>query len=101
MSRQDAPTPDDIEASRQVREERARLAAQHEANDIRWLMGQKRGRRYLWRHLEQAGVFRLSFNTNAMQMAFNEGARNAGNRTLNLIHAVAPEQYHVMVGENA
>jgi len=46
-------------------------------------------------------VFRLSFNTNAMQMAFNEGARNAGNRTLNLIHAVAPEQYHVMVGENA
>ena len=35
--------------------------------------GSKRGRRIVWRFLERAGVYRLSFNTNAMAMAFAEG----------------------------
>ncbi len=79
---------------------RDKLDRETEEGDIRWLMGSKRGRRIVWRLLEQSGVFRLSFNTNAMQMAFAEGNRNFGNRTLALIHSLTPELYPVMVKEN-
>ena len=79
---------------------RDKLDRETEGGDIRWLMGSKRGRRIVWRLLEQSGVFRLSFNTNAMQMAFAEGNRNFGNRTLALIHTLTPELYPVMVKEN-
>lgn len=80
---------------------RERLTREDEADGIKWLMGSKRGRRIIWRLLDQSGVFRLSFNTNAMQMAFAEGNRNFGNRALALIHAHTPELYSVMVKENA
>jgi hypothetical protein len=79
----------------------ARLARDTEESDLKWLMGNKRGRRSVWRLLDQSGVFRLSFNTNAMQMAFAEGNRNFGNRTLAMIHTHCPELYPVMVKENA
>lgn len=64
-------------------------------------MGKARGRRIVWRLLEQAGVFRLSFNPNAMTMAFAEGNRNFGLGTLLKIHALCPELYPVMVTENS
>lgn len=79
---------------------RARLDRETEEADVKWLMSSKRGRRVIWRLLEQSGVFRLSFNTNAMQMAFNEGGRNFGNKTLALIHMHCPELYPTMVKEN-
>jgi hypothetical protein len=78
---------------------RDKLAAENEQADLKWLMGSKRGRRIVWRQLDRAGVFRLSFNTNAMTMAFAEGNRNEGLRTLSQIHALCPELYPVMVKE--
>ena len=78
---------------------RDKLAAENEQADLKWLMGSKRGRRIVWRLLDQAGTFRLSFNTNALQMAFAEGNRNSGNRLLAIIHAQCPELYPVMVKE--
>jgi len=80
---------------------RGRLERESEESDIRWLMGNKRGRRIVWRLLDQAGVFRSSFNTNAMAMAFAEGNRNYGLRTLAQIHALCPEHYPVMMKEQA
>lgn len=80
---------------------RDRLSRENEEADLKWLMGTKRGRRIVWRLLDRAGVFRLSFNTNAMQMAFAEGNRNEGLRTLAQIHALCPELYPVMVKEQA
>ena len=100
MSRND---PTDIQAQdtdRKVRETRAALAIQQDKEDVKWLMQTKRGRRMLWRQMELAGVFRSSFNTNAMQMAFNEGHRNYGNHVLATIHSVAPDLYPTMVSEN-
>ena len=82
-------------------ERRDRLARETEEGDIKWLMASKRGRRICWRFLDRAGVFRLSFNTNAMAMAFAEGNRNEGLRLLAQIHALCPELYPVMVKENA
>lgn len=94
--------PLDLRALEQDKEARAassKLDQQNEAEDFKWLMASKRGRRIVWRLLEQAGVFQLSFSPNAMQMAFAEGRRSYGNRTLAQIHALCPEQYTVMVLE--
>lgn len=82
------------------RELRDRLARENEEEDIKWLMSDKRGRRVLWRLMDQAGVFRSSFNTNAMAMAFAEGNRNYGLRLLSAIHSCCPKQYPVMMKEN-
>lgn len=95
--------PLDIRAQEKVREvaqERDKLARHNEEDDLKWLMGSKRGRRVIWRFLDRAGVFRLSFNTNAMQMAFAEGNRNEGLRLLDKIHTLCPELYPVMVKEH-
>jgi len=95
--------PTDIRQQEKVAADKAhrdRVAQESEEADVRWLMSSKRGRRILWRLLEQSGVFRLSFNTNAMQMAFAEGNRNFGNRALSLIHSQCPELYPSMVKEN-
>jgi hypothetical protein len=96
--------PLDIHAEERLRAEKSskeRIARENEEADIRWLMSSKRGRRTIWRLLDQSGVFRLSFNPNAMQMAFAEGNRNFGNRTLSLIHLICPELYPVMVKEQS
>jgi hypothetical protein len=96
--------PTDIRSQDRAREQAAlrnKLAADTEESDIKWLMGSKRGRRIIYRFLDQAGTFRLSFNTNAMQMAFAEGNRNMGNRLLAVINTQCPELYPVMVKEAA
>lgn len=78
---------------------RDKLASITEVEDVKWLMGSKRGRRILWRVLERAGVYRLSFNTNSMTMAFAEGARNEGLRMLAMIHSACPDLYPAMMKE--
>lgn len=96
--------PTDIKAQEREarkRDANARVAADSEAEDLKWLMGSKRGRRILWRLLERSGVFRLSFNTNSMTMAFNEGNKNEGIRTIALIHTHCPELYPQMVKEQS
>jgi len=81
------------------RETRDRLERETEEADVKWLMGSKRGRRIIWRLLDQAGVFRLSFNTNALTMAFSEGNRNYGLRLLAMVHTLCPELYPTMLKE--
>lgn len=57
--------------------EKARLRAR-EVEDLKWLAGHPQGRRIAWRLLDLAGVYRTTFNTNAMTMAANEGKRSLG-----------------------
>ena len=95
--------PTDIRSQERAESEqgqRNKLAKDTEESDLKWLMGSKRGRRIIWRQLEQAGVFRLSFNTNAMQMSFAEGNRNAGNRLLALVIDVCPDALTMMLNES-
>lgn len=70
-----------------------------EIEDVKWLMAHEQGRRIAHKLLEKAGVFRVSFSPNAMQMAFNEGHRNMGVFLLSEIHEVCPERYHQMIKE--
>lgn len=83
-----------------AKEERAKLEARIEKEDIIWLMSGKRGRRIVRRQLDRAGVWRLSFNTNAMQMAFNEGMRNEGLALTAKLMSLCPAQYAEMLVEN-
>lgn len=69
------------------------------SDDIKWLMKERRGRRIVLRSLEAAGVFQLSFNTNSMTMAFNEGRRSEGLRLLSQLHEHCPDQYTLMMQE--
>lgn len=89
-----------IDARKEEKAKREKFEAESEKADFVWLMQNKRGRRFVWRLLDQSGTFRISFSTQAMQMAFNEGNRNMGNRLLALIHTYCPELYPVLVKEN-
>jgi len=59
-------------------EAKARERRRKELDDLRWLLGHPQGRRIVSRLLDQAGVFRSSFNTSGSVMAFNEGRRDLG-----------------------
>lgn len=74
--------------------------ARAEVDDIKWLMSNRRGRRIAFRWLERSGLWRLSFNTNALAMAFNEGERNAGLRLQDLLVTHSPERYAEMLQEH-
>lgn len=82
-----------------ARVRKSRTEAVSEAEDIKWLMSGKRGRRVMWRLLDRAGVFRTSFTGNS-ETFFREGQRNIGLAYLSQVHEVAPETYQSMVEEN-
>ncbi len=81
-------------------DDRAALALQIEIDDLKWLMSNKRGRRFVFRLLERAGVWRISFNTNALTMAFNEGMRNDGLRLLAQLNEHCQARYTDMLKES-
>lgn len=94
--------PFDLKQQEAIKEERLlqeKIDRENEESDLKWLCSSKRGRRVVWRLLEQSGVFHLSFDPNALKMAFNEGNRNFGNRTLAMIQSVCPEHYLTMTKE--
>lgn len=77
------------------------MARENEESDVKWLMSSRRGRRFVWRLMDQAGVFRSVFNTNPTAMAFAEGNRNTGLRILALVTSLCHEHYPAMLKENA
>jgi len=93
--------PDEIERLQKLDARKQRNAQIVEQEDTKWLMNTKRGRRIVWRTLEQSGVFLSVFNTNAMQMSFNEGHRNNGLKLLTSVCALAPDEYVEMLKEHA
>lgn len=62
---------------KEIREKQKQSLLQ-EANDWEWLLADERGRRIVLNLLSAAGVYRTSFDTNALKMAFMEGRRNFG-----------------------
>jgi hypothetical protein len=73
----------------------ARLAA----DDLRWLMGHRQGRRIAARVLEKAHVHHVSFNTNASVTAFREGERNVGLWLQGEVLDACPDSYMQMLKE--
>ena len=94
--------PTDVQArelEKREQEARERNARKTEIADLKWLMSSPRGRRLMWRFMTLAHTFQLSFNTNAMQMAFNEGNRNLGLQLLAEVMEHCQELFPVMQKE--
>lgn len=87
------------ERDRTAEDARKRMAQRIEEGDLLWLMGQKRGRAFLWKWLSEARVFHPSFDMNSMKMAFNEGNRSYGLKLLTEIMTVCPELFLKMQNE--
>jgi hypothetical protein len=84
------------------REEKAAQALSEqelELDELRWLMAAKQGRRFMWRLLERAGIYRVSFTGDALSTAFNEGTKNEGRYLLGLVTKHLPERYLEMLKE--
>ncbi|OZI58715.1 Bbp19 family protein [Bordetella genomosp. 1] len=96
----DPHNPSAVEHGRQARRDKQRQELLIESDDLKWLMANRRGRRIVWRLLEQAGVFRSVFSTNAMEMAFKEGNRNGGLQLMSLVLGTCPERYAEMLTEH-
>lgn len=86
-------------ASKADKELRDHLADRQTKEDISWLMGSVQGRRIVWRLLEKAGVFNVTFDPNFGWMAFREGNRNLGLFIWLQIQTNCPELYPLMVDE--
>ncbi|MGA9070077.1 MAG: hypothetical protein WB424_07475 [Terracidiphilus sp.] len=87
------------QAEKREADTRKQSARDVQIADLKWLMSSPRGRRFMWRLLDLSGPFRISFDTNAMKMAFNEGNRNLGNQMFSEVMTFCPELYPVMVKE--
>jgi hypothetical protein len=66
---------------------------------ITWLMNDKRGRLFVYRQLESAGIYRISYTGNA-DTNFREGGRNEGLRLLATVEEYCPGSYLKMLREN-
>nr|DAK35325.1 MAG TPA: hypothetical protein [Caudoviricetes sp.]DAN93740.1 MAG TPA: hypothetical protein [Caudoviricetes sp.] len=75
------------------------MEKQQMESDIGLLMRQPYGRRVVWQMLEQAGVWRSSFNTEPLAMAFAEGRRNFGLWLLDLVVRECADEYELMMRE--
>ncbi len=72
-----------------------------EISDLGWLLSSVKGRRFLWRLFEFAGINRLSYNAvNINETNFNEGMRNVANKVLADVMETRPEAYIEMINEN-
>lgn len=74
--------------------------AERDANDLRWVMSDERGRRFTWNMLANCRVFATTFTGEALSAAFNEGARNMGVELLARIMRDCPTLYTAMTNEN-
>ena len=75
-------------------------AMRQHANDLATVMDTAGGRRWMWVTLGRCGIFRVSFNTNAMQTAFREGERNVALMLVADITTACPKLVAKMVAEN-
>lgn len=93
--------PLDLEAQRRSREgnaEQDKLEALAQSEDLKWLMADKRGRRFMWRLLERTGIYRSSFTGNS-ETFFREGERNVGLAVMADLMDFCPERYAQMIKE--
>lgn len=97
-----SPTDTDAQEAAQQETERARrLQRDQDVADFKWLMGNKQGRRFMWRLLGVTGVFRTPFVQGGGGLTeFNCGQQNVGQLMLAEIHEHCPERYHEMTKEH-
>lgn len=73
---------------------------ERERTDLQAILDTVHGRRFVWKQLSDAGVFRLSYVPgDSHSTAFNEGRRNQGLALLLAVQQLDPTLYHLMAKE--
>jgi hypothetical protein len=99
---QNEHSPIDAELERQRDEEaqaEAKRLREQQVEDLKFVMGDHRGRRFVWRMLVEAGVYRSTFSESHAAMAFQEGKRNLGLLLVDDIVSECPGDYDRMRAE--
>jgi hypothetical protein len=78
---------------------KAKIDANRDDNDIKFLMSTVEFRRYAWKILERTHIFHTSFTGNS-ETFMKEGERNIGLMVFLAIQKNCPDLYAVMVKEN-
>ena len=100
MADEHNPYPPEGAVLEEVKGQEARLTAKAIwESDVRWLMGHKRGRRIVFKMIDEAKVFHSIFNANALQMAHSAGVKDLAFRFLEVINDRCPDHYTLMMKE--
>lgn len=79
-------------------ESKARRKRDQDNEDLLAVMSTHEGRRFVWKILESAGLYKLSYTGNS-ETFFNEGQRNVGLKLLSELQKVTPDEYLRMTQE--
>ena len=71
-----------------------------ETDDLKVVLKKPEGRRFVYKMLNECGVFKASFTLNSMQTAFNEGKRDIGLALLADLDKAEPQAYSQMLTEH-
>lgn len=78
--------------------DREKLRAQRETDDLKFLLGTPQGRRYIYRKINECGVFLPNVNTNS-QIYVREGQRFVGLKLFEEVLAIDPDYFALMMKE--
>lgn len=81
------------------KDEKSKLLARRVVDDLKWIMSDKRGRRFVARLLDQAGLHLPSIDANTASMAFKEGKRWFGTLLMEEIKKTCFDRYIEMLQE--
>jgi hypothetical protein len=80
--------------------DKAKLAHEVEIDDLKWLMGDKRGRRFMRGVFKRGLLDTVIFNTNAMTMGFMSGRQVEAGYQKSLIELHCMNRYVEMINES-
>lgn len=75
------PNAADVDKVRDQKRKERRLD-KREIEDFKFVLSSAQGRRFIWKLLDDAGVFKQSAHNSGSWTYFNEGQRSVGNRVL-------------------
>lgn len=87
---------------KQVRKRKTKdqLKREQQLVELKAILDTRFGRDLLWRMLERCSVFKTTFSSEPLTMAFNEGKRQIGLWLLKEINEAQPKAYSLMTQEN-
>jgi hypothetical protein len=91
---------DALESADAALKTEARLLREQFEQDLKWMVGHKSGRRFVWWLMAEAGVFRNPWRAGVSEMAFAAGNMNIGQRLLAEVFAIAPGAFNEMLKES-
>lgn len=99
LPRMSAVGHDEPAGRAEVAEKRKR-DARDEVDELLWLMSDAKGRRFMWRLLSKAGVYRSTYVQGSFDgTAFQEGKRSAGLELMTLVLQHCPGRFTEMQKE--